>query len=91
MPRRYYNYLDQFQPCTCSRRSGPGSWPWPVHDHGAHLLASLEVGAKAPDNPWGGTTLEWETSSPPITHNFEEQPVLEHEPYDYRPETVTHV
>jgi len=44
----------------------------------------------APDNPWGGTTLEWTTSSPPITHNFEDQPVLEHEPYDYRPKAVTH-
>ena len=24
--------------------------------------------------------MEWQTSSPPIVHNFEEQPVLEHEP-----------
>jgi cytochrome c oxidase subunit 1 len=37
-------------------------------------------------NPWGGRTMEWEAASPPITHNFEEQPVLRHGPYDYRPE-----
>ena len=46
----------------------------------AYLLASLRKPMDAPDNPWGGTTLEWQTSSPPIKHNFEEQPVLEREP-----------
>jgi cytochrome c oxidase subunit I len=54
------------------------------------LLASLRKPMDAPDNPWGGTTMEWLTSSPPITHNFEEQPVLEHEPYDYRPKVKKH-
>ena len=35
-------------------------------------------------NPWGGMTLEWtHTSSPPHPHNFEEEPVLQHGPYDY--------
>jgi len=35
-------------------------------------------------NPWGGMTLEWtHTSSPPHPHNFEEDPVLQHGPYDY--------
>ena len=32
----------------------------------AYLLASLRKPMDAPDNPWGGTTLEWQTSSPPI-------------------------
>src|SRR5258708_4431598 len=90
MPRRYYNYLDQFQPMHAF--STVGSW---IIGLGlfitlAYLLASLRKPADAPDNPWGGTTLEWQTSSPPIAHNFEEQPVLEHEPYDYRHRTVTH-
>ena len=26
MPRRYYNYLDQFQPCTRSRPTEAGCW-----------------------------------------------------------------
>ena len=64
------------------------SWIWnPSRTTGA--LPGY-AGTDAPDNPWGGTTLEWQTSSPPITHNFEDQPVLEHEPYDYRPKAVAH-
>jgi cytochrome c oxidase subunit 1 len=91
MPRRYYNYLDQFQPLHAF--STFGSW---ILGLGffimlAYLLASLRKPMDAPDNPWGGTTMEWQTSSPPIMHNFEEQPVLEHEPYDYRHRTVTPV
>ncbi len=35
-------------------------------------------------NTWGGKTLEWESDSPPIQHNFEGQPVCLHGPYDYR-------
>jgi cytochrome c oxidase subunit 1 len=91
MPRRYFNYLDQFQPIHAF--STYGSW---VLGSGLfltaiYLLASLKTGPLAPDNPWGGTTMEWESSSPPVTHNFQEQPVFEHEPYDYRHRTVTHV
>ena len=91
MPRRYFNYLDQFQPIHAF--STYGSW---VLGSGLfltaiYLLASLKTGELAPDNPWGGTTMEWESSSPPVVHNFEEQPVFEHEPYDYRHRTVTHV
>jgi len=91
MPRRYFNYLDQFQPIHAF--STYGSW---VLGSGLfltaiYLLASLKTGPLAPDNPWGGTTMEWESSSPPVVHNFEEQPVFEHEPYDYRHRTVTHV
>jgi cytochrome c oxidase subunit 1 len=85
MPRRYYNYPDQFQHLHAI--STVGSW---ILGLGlfitlAYLLASLRKPMDAPDNPWGGTTMEWLTSSPPIEHNFEEQPVLEREPYDYRP------
>jgi cytochrome c oxidase subunit I len=85
MPRRYYNYLDQFQPLHAF--SSVGAW---ILGSGlfltaAYLFASLRKPMDAPDNPWNGTTLEWQTSSPPIAHNFEEQPVLEREPYDYRP------
>jgi cytochrome c oxidase subunit 1 len=84
MPRRYYNYLDQFQPLHAF--STYGSW---VLGAGlfliaGYLLASLFKRADAPSNPWGGTTLEWKTQSPPIKHNFEQTPVLDRLPYDYR-------
>jgi cytochrome c oxidase subunit 1 len=34
-------------------------------------------------NPWNATGLEWQTSSPPITQNFEKTPVVTQEAYDY--------
>ena len=91
MPRRYFNYLDQYAPMHMY--STIGSWILAVAFviMALNLLASLKFGAKAPANPWGGTTMEWETDSPPITHNFHDQPVLKHEPYDYRNREVTHV
>jgi cytochrome c oxidase subunit 1 len=84
MPRRYYNYLPQFQDLHVA--STVGSW---ILGAGlflcaAYLLASLRTPKGMVDNPWGGRTLEWETSSPPTMHNFESQPVLKHGPYDYR-------
>jgi cytochrome c oxidase subunit 1 len=83
MPRRYYNYLDQFQPMHAF--STVGSW---VLGLGiliafSNLIASLRSGAIAPANPWGGASLEWMTSSPPPTENFEETPRLTHGPYDF--------
>jgi cytochrome c oxidase subunit 1 len=83
MPRRYYTYLDQFQPLHAF--STFGSW---ILGLGlflvlAYLLASLRKKYDASNNPWGGTTLEWQTSSPPITHNFEHTPVASRPPYDY--------
>src|SRR5258708_1373766 len=35
-----------------------------------NLFRSRFRGAKAPDNPWEATTLEWSTSSPPPVDNF---------------------
>ncbi len=85
MPRRYYNYLDQFQPLHGF--STVGSWVLGLGLFiiAGYLLASLRKPYDAPANPWGGKTLEWETASPPITHNFETTPVLTHGPYDYSP------
>jgi cytochrome c oxidase subunit 1 len=84
MPRRYYDYLEQFQPLN--QMSSFGAWIL-----GAafllivlYLAHSLRYGAKAPVNPWGSLGLEWRTSSPPPLENFEETPVLEYGLYDYR-------
>lgn len=40
-------------------------------------------GAKAVANPWNGLTLEWSTTSPPPTENFETDPVILCHPYAY--------
>jgi cytochrome c oxidase subunit 1 len=37
----------------------------------ANIVRSLRSGAFAGDDPWGGHTLEWATSSPPPRLNFE--------------------
>jgi cytochrome c oxidase subunit 1 len=83
MPRRYYNYLDQYQPLH--QFSTVGSWVIGLAFLMVlyNLLSSLRSGAKAPDNPWGGLSLEWETATPPPTENFLVTPKVKHGPYDY--------
>ncbi|KAA3611197.1 MAG: cytochrome c oxidase subunit I [Calditrichaeota bacterium] len=83
MPRRYYNYLDKFQPLHAF--SSYGSWVLAAGFvlMAVYLIHSLFKGEKAPENPWGSLTLEWQTQSPPIHHNFENDVVLDHDPYDY--------
>jgi hypothetical protein len=39
-------------------------------------IRSAATGAAAPDNPWGASTLEWATSSPPPSYNFSRMPVV---------------
>ncbi|MHC4969272.1 MAG: cytochrome c oxidase subunit I [Planctomycetota bacterium] len=39
-----------------------------------YLLHSLFRGRRAPANPWGGRSLEWQCASPPPPHNFDEPP-----------------
>jgi len=39
----------------------------------------LGRGAVAPDDPWGGYSLEWATSSPPPHHNFSALPPIRSE------------
>jgi len=83
MPRRYYNYLDQYQPLHGF--SSIGAWIVGVGFTimAVYLIYAIFKGRPAGNNPWGALTNEWETSSPPHPHNFEKQPVLTHGPYDY--------
>jgi cytochrome c oxidase subunit 1 len=49
-----------------------------------NLFWSMKKGAKASDNPWEATTLEWTTATPPPHDNFGGQtPVVYHGPYEY--------
>jgi cytochrome c oxidase subunit 1 len=83
MPRRYYDYVDQFQPLHMV--STVGSWfiAAGFFTMAFYLLQSLKSGEKAPKNPWGGRSLEWYAESPPPTENFHETPVVTHGPYDF--------
>ena len=49
-----------------------------------NVIWSVFKGAKASDNPWEATTLEWNTSSPPPHDNFAGVlPVVYHGPYEF--------
>jgi cytochrome c oxidase subunit I len=78
MPRRYVDYA-----------SGLGyDTPNFVSTIGAYLMGvavavflvdvwrSLRRRTPAGDDPWGGYSLEWATSSPPPEHNFDELPKI---------------
>ncbi len=43
-----------------------------------NFLVSMRRGAAAGDNPWGASSLEWATASPPPPHNFDRIPVVTH-------------
>jgi cytochrome c oxidase subunit 1 len=41
-----------------------------------NIIISLRHGAVAGDNPWGGASLEWATTSPPPPYNFNPGPTV---------------
>ena len=85
MPRRYYDYLPQFQ--ELHQISTIGSW---ILGFGFIVLGimfarSLISGKAAPRNPWGSAALEWMTPSPPPIYNFMpgKEPIMTRGQYDY--------
>ena len=83
MPRRYYDYLPEFQ--VYHVISTIGSW---ILVSGlivmaVNLIIAARRGAPATANPWGGKTLEWTVPSPPPLENFHEIPTVTKGPYDY--------
>ena len=82
MPRRYYDYLPQFE--IYHQVSSIGSYLMAAGFFltAYYLIHSLFRGKPAPMNPWGGNSLEWHTASPPPHDNFAHTPRAE-DPYDY--------
>jgi len=84
MPRRYYDYLEQFT--ALHQVSTIGSW---ILAAGLFLvmgygLYSLVWGEKASANPWGAATLEWtNVAAIPDPHNFKRTPLVTRGPYDF--------
>ena len=82
MPRRYYDYIKPYE--TLNQISTVGSW---LISAGflvvlVAIIHALLKGPKAPENPWDGRTLEWQTQSPPIHENFSKQPEVTKGPYE---------
>jgi len=90
MPRRYATYVDDYT--IYHMLSTAGSWVLAVGFllHLGVFVQSLVAGKKAPPNPWGGLSLEWETDSPPIEHNFHHEPVVHYHPYDFDDQVPPH-
>jgi cytochrome c oxidase subunit I len=83
MPRRYYNYLEEFQGLHQLSTIGAFIMGLAFVITAVYLLGSLRKGRIAPANPWGANTLEWLTPSPPAYYNFHNPPEVTGGPYDY--------
>ncbi len=83
MPRRYAAYPADFQVLNVFSTAGASilgiGYLLPL----LYLPWSLIYGQIAGDNPWQATGLEWQIQSPPLTENFPEIPIMDHEAYDY--------
>lgn len=86
MPRRYHFYPPEFQIYNVVSTSGAAvlgiGYLLPL----LYLTYSLFKGKKVGANPWNAKGLEWETSSPPPTENFEGTPVVTEPAYAYAKE-----
>jgi len=84
MPRRYYDYLPEFT--FLNQVSTIGSWITVTSMIVLiiNLMVAARKGKRAPDNPWNGITLEWQTKSPPPLENFDKMPQIpEGGPYNF--------
>lgn len=85
MPRRYYDYLPEYQ--IYHVISTVGSWilVTGLLTMFGNLVHGLMYGEKtSEENPWGGETLEWKTTTPPPKENFDISPTVSEAPYEYK-------
>ncbi len=87
MPRRYhyYYFAPEFQVYHVMSTMGASFLALGMGMPAFYFTASLFNGKKAGPNPWGAHGLEWQTTSPPPTFNFEETPIVLDDVYDFDP------
>lgn len=83
MPRRYAAYPEEFQVLNIFSTAGASVLGVGLLMPVVYLVHSLFFGKPAGDNPWMLPGLEWRTSSPPPTENFEKMPVVTWEAYEF--------
>jgi cytochrome c oxidase subunit 1 len=83
MPRRYYDYLPQFEHLNKVSTVGAYMIGFGFVIVLMAVIKALTTGEKASMNPWGAKTLEWTASSPPPHENFEKTPIVTAGPYEY--------
>jgi cytochrome c oxidase subunit 1 len=83
MPRRVVDYAEQF-----------GNWNLLISVFGFmlgaaqlvflyNMVVSWRFGSRAPANPWGAKSIEWQVSSPPPRFDFDRIPRVVGGPYEY--------
>jgi cytochrome c oxidase subunit 1 len=83
MPRRYHVYPDEWQVLNVLSSIGAQVLGLGYGLVVLYLAWSMVKGKAAGNNPWLATGLEWTTQSPPLHENFDVQPVVTEEPYNY--------
>jgi cytochrome c oxidase subunit 1 len=84
MPRRYYQYPEQFQALNVASTAGATLLAFGFLIILIYLTIALKYGSRSAPNPWGSKGFEWMTASPPPTHNFDVIPTITQMPHDYR-------
>jgi cytochrome c oxidase subunit 1 len=91
MPRRYAMYPPEFQLFNVLSTAGAtilgAGYLLPM----IYLAWSWKYGKPAGSNPWGARGLEWETTSPPPTFNFDRTPVVTEATHAYGHSEEAHV
>jgi cytochrome c oxidase subunit 1 len=84
MARRYFDYDPEFTGLHQLSSIGAFFMGLSLFAVFVNLGISLFRGKKAPVNPWGGSTLEWQAPTPPPLYNFYEgQPPKLYPLYEY--------
>ena len=89
MPRRYHAYPAEelsWQVLNVLSSAGASILGIGLFLPLIYLTYSAFKGRPAGPNPWGAYGLEWETTSPPPTANFEVTPIVTKPAYYYAPE-----
>jgi cytochrome c oxidase subunit I len=89
MPRRYWSYPPEFQVLNVMSTAGASvlgvGYLLPL----VYFIWSMRYGKFATANPWDATGLEWQTASPPPTFNFDVDPIVTEDAYDYHGRPTT--